>query len=272
MINNSMKEILLQIIQDDTSYNKSAIKQLKNSNPKLWQYIVEKTLFLPIDAKPKQRIWHILNDAYEIPKCPETGLEVKWNENRYLTFINQSAKASYQNKLGLYKHNSEEANKKRSDTIKTNYRNGKHILVENRNIKPNIEKQKQTCLKKYGVDNIFKDKNFIEQNYLKGVASGKITPREKRDDKRKYYDAVSYYTRKSWYEYFSKINPNHIKRGDDWHLDHIYSRQQGFVNNIPPYIIGHWTNLRMISKSDNSAKSSRCDKTQEQLYEDFFNI
>ena len=122
------------------------------------------------------------------------------------------------------------------------------------------------------MDNVFKQKEVIEKNYMNGVKQGKIIPREQRDDRRKYYDAVKSFTEKNWIEYYRKINPHQIKRGDDWHLDHIYSRQQGFVNNIPPYIIGHWTNLRMISKSDNSAKSSRCDKTQEQLYEDFFNI
>ena len=269
-----MKDILLDINNNDTSYNKNATKYLYKTNPDLWQQIIAITSFLPDDAKPKQRIWHIINETYAIPLCPETGLQLKWFENRYLTFVNQSAKASYQNKLGIYNNHNDNTNHKRSNTVKTNYRNGKHIRVENRNIDNNkrVASIKKTCLERYGVETILKDKNFIEQNYLKGVASGKITPREKRDDKRKYYDAVSYYTRKSWYEHFSKINPHQIKRGDDWHLDHIYSRQQGFVNNIPPYIIGHWTNLRMISKSDNSAKSSRCDKTQEQLYEDFFNI
>jgi len=266
-----MKDILLKIIDSDKSYNKNAIKYLYKSYPDLWKQVIDATSFLPVDAKPKQRIWHILNETYEIPKCPETGLEVKWNENRYLTFINGSAKASYQNKLGIYNNHNKDSNQKRSTTVKTNYRNGKHILMQDRNLNKDNTKTKQTCLERYGVNNIFKDKNFIEQNYLKGVASGKITPREKRDDKRKYYDAVAYYTKKSWYEHFSKINPEQIKRGDNWHLDHIYSRQQGFANNIPPYIIGHWTNLRIISKSDNSAKSSRCDKTQEKLYEDFFN-
>ena len=79
-------------------------------------------------------------------------------------------------------------------------------------------------------------------------------------------------TNKNWYEKFHILNgvgPN--KRSRDLHLDHIYSIAEGFVNNIPPEIIGHWTNLRLIPKIENSSKGAKCHKTQEQLFEDFFN-
>ena len=86
-----MKDILLDIINNDTSYNKSATKMLKRTHPELWDEIMYATSFLPYEAKPKQRIWHILNDTYKIPVCPETGIEVKWHENRYLTYSSFNA-------------------------------------------------------------------------------------------------------------------------------------------------------------------------------------
>jgi hypothetical protein len=84
-----------------------------------------------------------------------------------------------------------------------------------------------------------------------------------------YYDKVVYFTKVSWREHFDKINPSRVNRSE-MDLDHVYSIQQGFRDNIPPYIIGHWTNLRMLEKKKNYSKGMRCDKTVEQLFDDFF--
>jgi len=56
-----------------------------------------------------------------------------------------------------------------------------------------------------------------------------------------------------------------------YHLDHIYSRKEGFDNDVPPEIIGHWTNLRLLPARINNGKSAGCDKTIEKLYEDYYN-
>ena len=67
---------------------------------------------------------------------------------------------------------------------------------------------------------------------------------------------------------------NYEKRGrielNGYHLDHIFSVQNGFLNNIPPYIIGNITNLRFISGFENCSKKERSDKTIEELFFDFF--
>ena len=82
-----MKYMLLDIVNNDTSYNKSATRYLYKNYPDLWQQILDKTSFLPSTASPKQRVWHVLNDVQEVPKCPITGQLVKWWENRYLKFL-----------------------------------------------------------------------------------------------------------------------------------------------------------------------------------------
>ena len=41
---------------------------------------------------------------------------------------------------------------------------------------------------------------------------------------------------------------------------------------IPPEIIGHWTNLRLLPKLDNTSKGADCHKTKEQLYEDYYRV
>lgn len=277
-----MKEILLEIINTDKTYNKSATRYLYKTHPKLWQQVLDATNFLPTLALAKQRIWHILNDVWERPTCPQTGEYVKWHENRYLTFKSGSAKATYQNKLGIYKNRGEVVNQKRSKSVKQNY-------IDNPDV---FQKKIDTCMTKYGTDNPFKhplikekckttnlekygfESNFqrpemIEKFYENGVKAGRITPREKRSDKRRYYDAVEYYTNLNKKKYSEKI-PDNTNGGSERSLDHIYSQFQGFKDNIPPYIIGHWTNLQMLQKSDNSAKREKCHKTKDKLFEDFF--
>lgn len=61
------------------------------------------------------------------------------------------------------------------------------------------------------------------------------------------------------------------KRGrkHDMSLDHVYSIKQGFIDDVDPEIIGHWTNLAVVDNSYNCAKQARCDKDLNQLLEDY---
>ena len=60
-------------------------------------------------------------------------------------------------------------------------------------------------------------------------------------------------------------------RSIDLHVDHIFSVAEGFRQGVPPEVIGHRANLRMLSAVENKSKGSRCDKTLEQLHEDIDN-
>jgi len=264
-----MKDILLDIINSDTSYNKSSTRYLYRSHPELWNKVIEKTSFLPDDAKPKQRVWHILNGVSEIPKCPITGQFVKWWENRYLETLDVNAARVKQYREGKaairrldVKAKADESNRRTAVEGKRKPPTLTKELLEHR-----VQKSKQTCLEKYGVDNPSKTKEVKEKIYQQAVARG-CTPREDRSLRRLYYDAVWKVTEESWQNHFDAINPDRVNRTYNA-LDHIYSIQQGFRDSIPPYIIGHWTNLRVISLSENGIKGMRCDKTKEQLFEDF---
>ena len=272
-----MKDILLDIINNDTSYNKSATKMLKRTHPELWDEIMYATSFLPYEAKPKQRIWHILNDTYKIPVCPETGIEVKWHENRYLTYSSFNAsRKDVAKKLSKsiagnnhWRKQDPNKSKKANNKFTNNFEAGNHKPWEdrNRNQKEYAKKSKQTCLEKYGVENGSQTKEARDKGSDARIRNG-ATPKHLRSLRRLYYDAVWRFTEKSWRNHFDKINPARLRRSDNA-LDHIYSIQQGFRDSIPPYIIGHWTNLRVIGLVDNSIKGMRCDKTKEELFEDF---
>jgi hypothetical protein len=264
-----MKDILLDIINNDKSYNKSATRYLYRSHPDLWNWVVNLTKFLPADAKPKQRIWHVINNINEIPKCPIEGIELKWWENRYLTTSSPSARVKLQHQRGDFVngHTPENNEKRRLGNLRA-VKNGRKYRSRDTYSEQQKEKTKQTCLEKYGVDNPSKTNEVKEKIYQQAVARG-CTPREDRSLRRVYYDAVWKITEENWRDHFDSINPERLNRTYNA-LDHIYSIQQGFRDNIPPYIIGHWTNLRIIPLVENSIKGMRCDKTQSELFENFF--
>ena len=105
------------------------------------------TSFLP-DKKPiKQRMWHILNENFEIIKC-ECGNAVQWNikNNTYRRFC--SSKCA---------HNNESVKNK---TMLTNIER----FGEKTYLKTDEAKQKyaDAMIEKFGVDNPFKSKEFQE--------------------------------------------------------------------------------------------------------------
>jgi hypothetical protein len=264
-----MKTIILDIINSDTSYNKSALKMLKRTNPELWGKILEVTSFLPMDSLPKQRCWHIINDIYTRPVCPVTGELVKWNENRYLSTANRRAKQLHKWANGDYlTMNNEDGKESRRQGNLLAVANGRKYRGKETYTEDQKEKQRNTFLQKYGVDNPSKALVVRKKIYEAGLARGN-TPKHLKESRQVYQEAVYAMTKISWREHFDKINPLRINRTEN-SLDHIYSVQQGFNDNIPPYIIGHWTNLRMLTLPENSSKGMRCDKTQDQLFEDFF--
>lgn len=67
-------------------------KWLKTRDVVLWNEIIKATTFLPSDAMPKQRCWHVLNDVWTIPLCPVDHIPLKWFDDRYLTYSSLSAK------------------------------------------------------------------------------------------------------------------------------------------------------------------------------------
>jgi hypothetical protein len=264
-----MRDILLNILNSDTSYNKSATRYLYKTHPEIWKQILEKTSFLPSTALAKQRVWHVVNDVYEIPLCPIENIPVKWWENRYLTTSSRTAKQKYKWSNGDYANaHTEESNRLRSKGNKEAVKQGRKFRTKDSYTEIDREKAKRTCLEKYGVENPSKAKEVKEKIYQQAVARG-CTPREDRSLRRLFYDAVWKCTEESWKKHFDKINPQRISRSENA-LDHIYSIQQGFRDNIPPYIIGHWSNLRVIPMVENSLKGMRCDKSQQELFEDFF--
>ncbi len=271
-----MKNILENLIANDSSYNKSITRYLYKTHPDLWEQIVESTSFLPDGAKPKQRVWHILNEKYSIETCPITKEPLRWNEKDYRRFSSIEAKNKGVGKIiseattGNHwrqkdPEKSKKANKKFSDGFQSD--NHKPWEERNRDYTASLAAARKTWMEKYGVDNPSKHPSIKQK--LSAAAINRYAELD-RPAAVEYYNKVKIATNKNWYEHFHSINPNGLQRSRDLHLDHIYSIAEGFTNNIPPEIIGHWTNLRLLPKLDNSSKGANSHKTKEQLYEDYY--
>ena len=270
-----MKNTLEDLIANDTSYNKSITRYLYKTHPELWKEVVDATSFLPDNAMPKQRIWHILNGVYDIQLCPVTGAPLQWKEKEYKKFSSIKAKNEAIGEIiskattgNHWRHKDPKKAKKANKKFSDGFRDGKHKpwSARNRNYDSSLAASKKTWMEKYGVDN--PSKCPVIQRKLSKAATDRYSHID-RAELEKYYLLVIAATKKSWKLEFHRINPDGLQRSKDLHLDHIYSIAEGFKNNIPPEIIGHWTNLRLLSKIDNSSKGAECHKTIEQLYEDY---
>ena len=237
-----MKEnLILYLSKYDGGYShRNAIRHLHKRDAVLWQKIMEKTSFLPANAKPKQRCWHILNDVWEIPLCPITGEKVKWCENRYLTYVNLRASTS---------------DPRRQEKTKTTMmkRYGVEHALRSEHIR---KKARKTTLRNHGVTNPSKSPTLMKKMKETRLSRGSYRSPEEIPDMECYYLQVALYTEESWKCHYNKINPKGLPRGkNQYHLDHIFSRIDGYRNNIPPEIIGHWSNLQMLDYRANAKKN-----------------
>ena len=132
------------------------------------------------------------------------------------------------------------------------------------------DKLKEVFFEKYGVDNPSKSKDVTAKIKKSRISSGDWIADEDRTDLEKYRLQVKKISARSYYDHYYKINPNNLPRSRyKYHLDHIFSVEEGFKQSVPPEVIGHWTNLRMLWYLDNSIKNTKCHKALDELMEDY---
>ena len=88
-----------------------------------------------------------------------------------------------------------------------------------------------------------------------------------------YHKMVWKFTETTWKNkrgFIDHYNKGRSKFG--FHLDHQYSVKQGFEDSIPPFVIGHWSNLWLIPYNENSSKGSNCSVSKELLLSNYYNL
>jgi len=124
-----------------------------------------------------------------------------------------------------------------------------------------------TYIEKYGYE--IGLGRWLDKNNKISISNSKIN-KEDRDKFKEYIYQVNRFTRIS-------IEMNKLEnlelRGQDkgYDLDHIVSKINGFKQNIPSYIIGHISNLRIVESTYNRKKQHKSDIPIEKILEQFEN-
>lgn len=79
---------------------------------------------------------------------------------------------------------------------------------------------------------------------------------------KKYQRKVYYWTNKNDLATLENYDKR-SKKG--YHLDHRFSIYEGFLQNIPPKVIGNIHNLEMLPAKENMSKATKCSITKEEL-------
>lgn len=85
---------------------------------------------------------------------------------------------------------------------------------------------------------------------------------------KRYKRVVHGYSNSEYSKYEKIVNPNNLTRGfEKYHMDHMYSVRDAFLNNVPIEIVGSFVNLQIIWGVDNRLKGRNSSITKEELYE-----
>jgi len=153
-------------------------------------------------------------------------------------------------------------NKVRATNIK---RYGCPLPLQNPEI---MQKMQNTNTNLYGFPHATQNPEIMQKMRETNETAGHWMDRNLKTDFELYYAQVTKYTNKQ----DISLLQNHEHRGragieGAFHLDHKVSIRYGFINHIPPYIIGHINNLEMLPWYDNIYKSYNCSIHPEQLIE-----
>lgn len=135
------------------------------------------------------------------------------------------------------------------------------------------QKKKETFLQHYGTEHYFqspdgkKNRSEYKLQYWQEVYKGKDFTSDGLT-RQQYRHRAQQYANTQYERYKHILDPNGL-RGKQYHVDHIYSVTDGFLNDVPINIISDISNLRMLSDKDNYKKHQSSHKTLEELYEDY---
>lgn len=198
----------------------------------------------------------------------ETNLQTpEIREQRLVT--HKSTEFSEKMKKQWYEMSEEKLHSRNKKIKKTNMKKygAENVFSKDSTIFKKVQANSKLAIKeKYGVDNIQMIPEIFEKGRQTRIELGYERHPDQKEDIEIYYSKVREITNKNFKENYYEITENEtIKRNKENHLDHIYSIHYGFINNIPPYIIGHRNNLRLIPRSENSSKNKRCDITIDEI-------
>lgn len=219
--------------------------------PELYDMIISQTSFLG-KSSFVEKIYCYTNNITERAKCLSCG--------KYVSFR---------------KHNPREYHRYCNNICALN--DMKTLLgVDNASQLESVKQKKiETCLMNHGVKNPSHSEQ-IKRKISAGIKQAWDNVYDNKDfttdglSRKQYSHRAMQYADTQYRRNKHTIDPDGL-RSKDFHLDHIYSVTDGFINNVPINIISDITNLRIISDKDNYKKHKSSHKTITELYEDYYN-
>jgi hypothetical protein len=271
------------ISQDTIQHLLDTCKKAPDLKPQIKLFMNDKTLKYPQSWKLFRMAYHelYLNGSPEEPLCPVCQikpLKFKGIKGGYANNCSISCRSANPDvvtkakKTTMEVYGTEWASQSKTfrdqviNTCLEKYGTDNVFKVEE--IK---QKQVKTVVDRYGVTNVSKNSDILKKINDVHVAQGRRRADHLRSELEKYRLAVKSITARSYHDYYV-INPDNLPRSRfEYHVDHIYSVEEGFKNNVPAEVIGHYTNLRMMWHLDNCRKNTKCHITLEQLLERYNN-
>ena len=108
----------------------------------------------------------------------------------------------------------------------------------------------------------------LSEDHIKKMTETKRANRKWQPDDPEYKEFKKYRRRVTYWTNKNDLSllENYDKRSKTgYHLDHRFSVYEGFIQNIPPKIIGNISNLQMIPAKENISKATKCSITKEEL-------
>ncbi len=109
------------------------------------------------------------------------------------------------------------------------------------------------------VEHLHNEEIYKKTSRTKRIKTGILT-----EERRRVFRRYAYACRKISQQW-AKDNGYEIGR-QTFHVDHIYSVLDGFKNEVPPSIISHPKNLRILEAKKNSSKGPKSELSLEELY------
>lgn len=286
-------ELFKYFTTDNISGKKCTEKWLSKNNNTLYKSIIDWCNDIPDlnNIEFKRKVFHFINKLNEIPKCKVCNGAVKYKRiydgySKYCSDKCTKMSEEYYNKWKKsidITNSTGEPLKKRYKTLIEKY--GQEYKQK---IQANREK---SIFEKYEVVNPFqidfvnvKRKQKLKEKYGSETYNNpdktrltRINNKTQIDDSLindfdSYKKIAINRTQTIYRNNSDKINPNKLKRGKkEYHIDHIFSLKQGFLNKIPLSIITHPCNLHMIYYKDNLIKQDSCWISINQLLENIIN-
>ncbi len=159
--------------------------------------------------------------------------------------------------------------------ILESFKDNNYLLITSKDEYHNSENKSQMKLKSICKNNHLYSCTW--NNWSRGKRCRKCYDDNKKENSIKYKEGYELYhylvwreTNKNYKNNIKILNPNNLKRNRKTHLDHIYSIHDGFMNNVPVFVISSIYNLRLISSSKNISKGKKSDINIDELFDKIF--